>query len=161
MRKEPGFGADYKDLRNGDWEYAAYHANGSLLDQPQQTGACASCHLKQAGANIDYTFRTNLFGNKDAAAVMPKVGDNTIQMWNYGFHDANLTVKAGATVTWVNNDDAEHTVDAKDGSFSSGGTLKTINIKPGDSFSFKFDKVGTYDYFCKVHPFMKGTITVQ
>ena len=39
-----------------------------------------------------------------------------------------LTVTAGTTVTWVNNDDAEHTVDAKDGSFSSGGTLKTIDI---------------------------------
>jgi len=152
---------DYKELRNGDWEYAAYHADGSLLDKPQQTGACAACHLNQAGASVDFTFRTNLFGNKDAASVMPAVPANTVEMWNYGYHEANPTVKAGTTVTWINNDDAEHTVDARDASFSSGRTLKTTNIKPGDSFSTTFDKAGTYQYFCKVHPFMSGTITVQ
>src|SRR5205814_1508687 len=46
MRKERGFGADYKELRNGEWEYASYRPDGSFGTQPSATGSCALCHLK-------------------------------------------------------------------------------------------------------------------
>src|SRR2546422_2917516 len=45
MRKEKGFGADYKELRNGEWEYASYRPDGSFASQPSATGSCAQCHL--------------------------------------------------------------------------------------------------------------------
>ena len=41
-----------------------------------------------------------------------------------------------------------------DGKFSSG------TLKKGDSYSFKFNKTGTYKYICAIHPFMKGSVKV-
>src|SRR3954463_14901079 len=68
------------------------------------------------------------------------------------FTPATLHVKKGQTVTWKNNDDSDHTVDAEDGSFSSG------TIKSGKTFAHKFSKAGKYAYSCKLHPRMKGVI---
>lgn len=159
MRKEPGFGVDYKEFRNGDWEYAAYRLDGSLLNKPQQTGACAACHLAQAGEAVDYTFRMNLFPLKDQQKPTPP--DNTVIISAYAFFPQKLTVKAGTTVTWINKDEAEFIITAKDGSFGSKKALKSIDVMPsGDSYSFKFDTPGTYDYFGNAGKTVAGTIEV-
>jgi len=71
------------------------------------------------------------------------------------FHPATLKIKKGESVTWKNNDDIDHTVDAEDGSFSSG------TIKSGKSYSHTFKKAGKYAYSCHLHPRMKGTIVVE
>src|SRR6266853_833403 len=65
MRKEQGFGVDYKELRNGEWEYVAYRPDGSYSTPPSGTGSCALCHLtggslaltsvsRNVGAQWDY-----------------------------------------------------------------------------------------------------------
>jgi plastocyanin len=66
-----------------------------------------------------------------------------------------LTVKAGSTVTWANLDDEPHTVVSDTGLFRSGA------MDTNESFSFKFDKPGTYHFTCSIHPRMVGTIVVQ
>jgi plastocyanin len=66
-----------------------------------------------------------------------------------------LTVNAGSTVTWANMDDEPHTVVSDTGLFRSGA------IDTNESFSFKFDKPGTYHFTCSIHPRMVGTIVVQ
>ena len=71
-----------------------------------------------------------------------------------------VQIKVGETVTWKNVDTATHTVTSgkdatSDGIFDSG----MINV--GNSFNHKFDKAGTSDYFCMVHPWMKGKVTVS
>src|SRR5258706_4487476 len=71
------------------------------------------------------------------------------------FHPAALKTKKGESVTWKNNDDIDHTVDAEDGSFSSG------TIKSGKSFTHTFKKAGKYAYSCRLHPRIKGTIVVE
>ena len=71
------------------------------------------------------------------------------------FTPATLRVKKGQTVIWKNNDNADHTVDAEDGSFSSG------TIKSGKTFKYTFKKAGKYAYSCHLHPRMKGTIVVE
>ena len=71
------------------------------------------------------------------------------------FAPASLTVSAGSTVTWTNKDDEPHTVVSEAGLFRSGA------LDTGDSFSFRFDKPGTYRYTCSIHPRMVGTIVVQ
>jgi hypothetical protein len=160
MRKEPGFGVDYQQDRSGEWEYVAYRPDQSVLVPPPRTNACASCHLRQAGATQDYTFRMDLFFDPDQAFTPPSIGPNGVNLFLYTFHPATLTVDVGTTVTWINNDEAEHTVTAKDGSFASE-TLKTKLIKPGDSFSHTFDTAGTFDYFCAIHPAMQGMVEVR
>jgi plastocyanin len=95
------------------------------------------------------------------AAALPPVqstsvqsGDVEISIANFAFDPATITIPAGTTITWTNNDSASHNVTADDGSWGSD------SLATGATFSFTFDKVGTYAYHCGVHPSMKATITV-
>jgi plastocyanin len=74
---------------------------------------------------------------------------------NFMFQPMSLTVKAGSTVTWTNMDEEPHTV------VSSSGLFRSSALDTKDSFSFKFDKAGTYGFVCSIHPQMVGTIVVQ
>jgi plastocyanin len=71
------------------------------------------------------------------------------------FAPASLTVAAGSTVTWTNSDDEPHTVVSDSGLFRSGA------LDTNESFSYRFDKPGTYRYACSIHPRMVGTVVVQ
>lgn len=71
------------------------------------------------------------------------------------YASSNAKVTLGGTVIWDNVDSAAHTATASDGSFDSG------LLMAGKSFSYKFNTVGTFDYACTVHPWMKGIITVE
>jgi plastocyanin len=78
----------------------------------------------------------------------------------FQFQPKTLEVKAGATVAWTNGDDIEHSVTAgapgkEADDFNSGFFGK------GESFSFTFSEPGTYSYFCKRHPSMKGQVKVS
>lgn len=74
---------------------------------------------------------------------------------DFMFNPTPLTVKAGSTVTWTNMDDEPHTVVSDTGVFKSGG------MDTNESFSYKFDKPGTYHFTCSIHPRMVGTVVVQ
>jgi len=70
-----------------------------------------------------------------------------------------LTVDVGETVTWYNADIAAHTVTSvTDGGLD--GVFDSSLLMAGESFSHRFDKLGTFDYFCMVHPWMVGTVIV-
>ena len=79
----------------------------------------------------------------------------TVSIKNFAFDPPNTTVSAGTTVTWVNDDQVPHTATANDGAFDSG------TLQPGQSYSFAFDKPGTYAYHCNIHPYMTATVTVS
>jgi plastocyanin len=80
---------------------------------------------------------------------------NTVSIKNMAFSPSTLTITAGATVTWINNDGTTHTVTADDGSFNSG------NIAPGQSFTHTFSAISTVNYHCSIHPMMTGSVTAQ
>lgn len=77
-----------------------------------------------------------------------------IRIAGFNFSPATLTIKAGTTVTWTNQDGAEHIVEADDQSFVSD------SLENGSSYSFTFDTAGTFTYHCGIHSSMKGTIIV-
>ena len=81
--------------------------------------------------------------------------DATAKIDNFTFVPARLTVKAGTTVTWRNEDDIPHTVTA------SNRLFKSKALDTDDSFSFTFAAPGTYEYFCSLHPRMTGTVVVE
>jgi plastocyanin len=81
--------------------------------------------------------------------------DATAKIDNFTFAPARLTVKAGTTVTWRNEDDIPHTVT------SATRLFKSKALDTDDSFSFTFSEPGTYEYFCSLHPRMTGTIVVE
>jgi len=74
---------------------------------------------------------------------------------NFTFAPAELTVSAGATVTWVNHDDIPHSIVDKNKLFRSRA------LDTDDSYSFTFTQPGSYDYFCGLHPHMTGKIVVR
>jgi plastocyanin len=78
-----------------------------------------------------------------------------VKIDNFSFGPAELTVSAGTTVKWTNRDDIPHTV------VSTDGVFKSRALDTDDSFSYKFEKPGTYAYFCSLHPKMTGKVTVK
>jgi plastocyanin len=76
-----------------------------------------------------------------------------------------VQVKVGQSVIWTNHDSVQHTVTS--GSPGSGDVGKEFDsgltklINPGQTFEKKFDKAGTFSYFCQLHPTMTGTVTVS
>jgi len=80
----------------------------------------------------------------------------TVKIDNFAFEAQAVTVAPGDTVTWINDDDAPHTVVADDGKSFRSKTLDT-----GDRFSFTFKSAGTFGYFCSVHPHMTGKVVVK
>ena len=94
-------------------------------------------------------------GTPDGGATSTPDNGTTVTIDNFAFSPTTLTVSAGTTVTWVNNDTAAHTVTADDGSFDSG------NIAPGESFTHTFDTAGSFSYHCTYHPNMVATIVAN
>src|SRR5438445_719559 len=78
-----------------------------------------------------------------------------VKIDNFSFSPATLTVPVGATVTWTNNDDIPHNI------VSSEQKFKSKPLDTDDKFSFTFTSVGTYQYFCGLHPKMIGKIVVD
>ena len=80
-----------------------------------------------------------------------------ITIENFAFEPRELTVSPGTTVTWKNADDVPHTATSKD----EPQTFDSGPIDTDESYSFTFNKTGTYAYYCKVHPHMTGVINVK
>jgi plastocyanin len=73
-----------------------------------------------------------------------------------------LTIKTGTSVTWTNNDSTVHTVSSGLPEQGEVGTLFDSSlIAPGKTYTHPFDKIGTFDYSCTLHPFMRGQIIVK
>ena len=90
-----------------------------------------------------------------AANPTPTPSPVEVKIDNFSFGPQSITVPAGTKVTWKNRDDIPHTV------VSTDHVFKSKVLDTDESFSFTFDKPGTYPYFCSVHPKMTGTVVVQ
>ena len=82
-------------------------------------------------------------------------GPAAVHINQFAFAPAVLTVPAGATVTWVNDDEETHTVTSASGAFGSSG------LGHEEGFSQTFARPGRYEYFCALHPHMKATVVVR
>ena len=93
--------------------------------------------------------------NSSSTSTSPtsSVGANTINIQNFAFSPATLTVKKGTTVTWTNNDSAQHQIKST--------TFNSSQLSKGQTFSFTFNDAGTFDYSCAIHPSMLGKIIVE
>ena len=78
-----------------------------------------------------------------------------IHIKNFAFVPDSVTIPAGSTVKFVEDDEVAHTVTASDGSFDSG------NLNQKQTWTHTFAKAGTYAYYCAYHTYMKGKIIIQ
>lgn len=77
-----------------------------------------------------------------------------VDIKNFAFKPATLTINKGSSVSFVNSSGVAHTA-TKAKAFNTG------RIKAGKSKLVRFAQKGTFAYHCSIHPFMKGTIVVQ
>ena len=73
---------------------------------------------------------------------------------------SNIVVEKGKSVTWLNEDSSFHSVTSgfypePSGFFDSG------HLDPYQSYTLSFDEIGTYDYFCTLHPWMFAQVIVE
>jgi len=88
------------------------------------------------------------------ARAAGNVNNMEVHIDNFVFQPAELTVKVGTTVTWINRDDIPHLVVLP-------GKFRSEALDTNDKFSFTFTAAGDYKYFCSLHPQMTGMIKVE
>ena len=74
---------------------------------------------------------------------------------------ADITINAGDTVEWVNVDTAAHTVTGGSATNGPSGVFDSSLVMASANYAFTFEDTGSYDYYCMVHPWMTGSVTVN
>jgi plastocyanin len=88
-----------------------------------------------------------------ATPAAAPVATTSVDIANFAFGPAVITVRSGATVTWTNRDEDAHTI-------SITGSPASRPLENGDTFAHTFGQPGTYAYVCTIHPFMHGRVVV-
>jgi plastocyanin len=76
-----------------------------------------------------------------------------VEIRNYEYKPQNITVKVGQTVKWTNNDTVLHDV--------VGSGIESEYLQKGETFTYTFEEVGTYQYICTLHPWMEGEVIAE
>ncbi len=127
--------------------------------------ACGRGALSQVPAPVPIP-QNDAGPTTQAPAAMPSATPNAssasagatgaqVTIDNFSFAPQTLTVPAGTTVTWTNQDDMVHTVTSADHVFGSAG------LDTGDKFTYTFAKPGVFQYYCSIHPKMTATVIVR
>ncbi len=119
----------------------------------QSTHSAKSMHSTAHSAE-SMSMHSAQSAHSTAETAHPAEADQVV-IKDFMFSPMSLTVKAGTTVNWLNKDEEPHTV------VSDTGLFRSNALDTNDKFSFKFDKPGTYNFTCSIHPKMVGTIVVQ
>ncbi len=96
-------------------------------------------------------------GSSSNAEQTPFASDDDtleIAIEDFLYSPEDLTINAGTTITWTNNDAAVHDATERDRSWNTELLLE------GDAGEITFDEPGTFEYFCSIHPWMEASITV-
>ena len=104
-------------------------------------------------------------GNKPAQPPPPGAGSAAVTISNYSYSPGVITITAGGSVKWTNDDAVTHSVTADGGGFASdlsGGMMDPYGgTSGGGTFSHNFASSGSFAYHCIYHPTMHGTVTVN
>jgi len=127
-------------------------------------------HIAYAASNA------NANGTKSFSVTIPKGSANPqVDITKLGprqwYLPRQITISVNDTITWTNNDTEAHTVTSGNGAGieslmnnkrgTPNGLFDSGSFKPGQSWTHTFTKPGTYTYFCTIHPWMDGVVTVQ
>jgi plastocyanin len=89
-----------------------------------------------------------------AAPAGQAAAQGNVVIRDFSFTPAEITVAVGGTVTWTNQDRVTHTA-------TSPGAWDTGRLAPGQSATQRFDTPGVFEYFCAIHPRMRGRVIVE
>ena len=128
--------------------------------------------IKNGTGSTPATTNTTSESQTTNSGTQSSTNSTEIMIENFAYNPADITVPVGTTVTWVNEDNVGHTVTEGNPNspkpanlrvFDSSGeglTGKVALIGAGQSWNYTFTTPGTYEYYCIVHPYMIGQITV-
>lgn len=103
------------------------------------------------------TAAEDALGQSGSESSQQQSTSNSVTIRNYEFTPSKVTVKKGTTVTWTNDDGVKHDIRP----VNETDEFKASQLLgKGESYSVTIDTVGTYDYICSPHPYMKGTVEV-
>lgn len=116
---------------------------------------CGSAGTGYAQPVESYAMMSSFLTGATVQAQPAPTATDKVNIQNNTYSPGSITVKQGTTVTWTNNDTVPHTVTA------DGGTgPKSGQFQKGQTYSYKFDQVGSFAYHCEVHPQMKASVVV-
>jgi len=128
-----------------------YNTPANNVNTPANTSANQSS-TNSTNDNMNSNTGNTTGSNSSNTTVLG--GKATAMIVNMAFTPNPIKVKKGTTVTWTNQDVASHTVTGDNGGPNSS------TIATGQSYSFTFNTVGTFNYHCAIHPSMKGSVIV-
>jgi plastocyanin len=119
--------------------------------------AVVGCGGGDGGTGSTETGAVTSSSAEDASAAPAGAVDMSakVDIADFKYGPATVTIRSGGNVTWTNSDSAPHTATADNQKDFNTDTLNT-----GDSKKITFSKSGTFKYFCLFHPFMHGTVVV-
>lgn len=138
-----------KKLIEGDNLNKVYPAQGMTRGKLAEV-AYRLIFIKENG--LDY------FGQVKEGTPAPGVNEEVVLQVNikdFAFNKAEMTIPQGITVRWINADSVDHDVT------SSTGKFESPTLSNGDTWEHTFNDLGTFEYFCSLHPAMKGKIIVK
>ena len=118
---------------------------------------CGACGDDDSDDGADPATTTTAAPTDEGSDGDAAVGD-AVTIAGFAFDPASIEVSAGATVTWTNDDGAQHTVTAGEPGTPEDTFAETLD--PGSSAEITFDEAGTFPYFCTIHPSMTGEVVV-
>jgi plastocyanin len=119
-------------------------------------------HLPKAPELVISVLATGLLVGSGAGLTRSQDGPEgpvdpgAVDIAGFAFGPDSLTVRAGDTITWTNRDRATHTVTGVDGDL-----LESSDLGDGATYEVTFEAPGSFEYICKFHPNMQGTIVVE
>jgi len=159
MEKRLGAGAAYpENLRNGDWEFAAFTANGKFNPQAPAKEVCMACHKPHD--QLDYVKTYFAMAGKrvetNPATVPP--GAVVATVVRFAVNPSRIIVQAGTPVTWINIDEPPHQF------LVEGADVKTEYLLKGQTGTVVLKEPGVYQYGDTFYPAvesLRGVIEVR
>jgi plastocyanin len=156
MEKRAGWGTEYPDdVRNGNWEYAAFSPDGKLNDKANYKG-CFQCHKPHE--KIDFVISYPALAGRTVTASAAASQGAAVKIAGFTFGPNKVTTAPGKVVVWVNDDLSPHQITF------TGDNAKLARselLVKGQSHRQSFAAPGNYEYICGLHPQMKGAVEVK
>ena len=157
-------GDPYADAYANQWysSYVQYAKDNNLIDADEDNNVFPSQGMTR-GKLVELIYRLIILQESENGVVEGPVEESNgimpvtlnVNIKNFSFIQAEMTIGLGSTVRWTNKDTTPHTVTSDDDVFNSG------NMNMEDTFEYTFNEIGTFSYDCSYHPSMLGTITVK
>jgi plastocyanin len=141
-------------------EIDGFEANSNPIVKSNEMAPATTTITPEDKAESNSQIVTIVQGSADAGSGENKY--DAEKHAGYGFDPRELTIEKGTIVKWINNDTTIHTVTSgKPSSNTVGTAFDSSYLNEGEPYLHKFNKKGTYDYYCTMYPFMKGKIIVK